>query len=79
MHSILAAFEARYPSLGTPRLAEAWEAHLAMRGEPMRVVGPTETITGTLEGVTGDGALVLRLENGEKRTIWAGDVHLRGA
>ncbi len=78
MNSILAAFEARYSTLGTTTLAEAWEAHLAMRGEQVRVVGLTETITGQLESVTRDGALVLRLENGEKRTILAGDVHLRG-
>jgi BirA family biotin operon repressor/biotin-[acetyl-CoA-carboxylase] ligase len=77
VRSILAAFAMRYPYLGTPALAEAWSGHLAMRGQPVRVVGITETITGVLEGVKGDGALVVRTNGGEIRTILAGDVHLR--
>jgi biotin-(acetyl-CoA carboxylase) ligase len=77
MRSILAAFAMRYPYLGTPALAEAWSRHLALRGQPVRVIGITETITGILEGVKGDGALLIRGEGGEIRTILAGDVHLR--
>jgi BirA family biotin operon repressor/biotin-[acetyl-CoA-carboxylase] ligase len=76
-HSILAAFEARYSTLGTPTLAEAWKANLAMLGQQVRVVGLAETVTGKLEGVTPEGALVLLTENGETHTILAGDVHLR--
>lgn len=79
IHGILAAFEARYSALGTPALAEAWRQHLAMVGERVRVIGLTETVLGDLEGVTPDGALIVVTENGEKRTILAGDVHLRNA
>lgn len=77
MKSILAAFEARYSTVGTPALAEAWRQHLAMLGERVKVIGLTETVLGDLEGVTPDGALIIVTENGEKHTILAGDVHLR--
>jgi len=79
MNAILAAFDARYPQLGRPELAGAWSEHLAMRGEQVRVAGMTETIIGTLDGVTGSGAIIIRLESGEARMLLAGDVHLRGA
>ncbi len=77
LNAILKALEVRYPQLGEPALAAAWAEHLAMRGEQVRVSGLSETVLGILEGVRGDGALVIRLENGELRTILAGDVHLR--
>lgn len=79
MNSILAAFAARYSQLGAPELAAAWSEHLAMRGEPVRVAGMAGTFIGRLEGVTGEGAMVVRLENGEARIVLAGDVRLREA
>jgi BirA family biotin operon repressor/biotin-[acetyl-CoA-carboxylase] ligase len=77
--AILDAFARRYPLLGQPALAEAWSAHLAMRGQPVRVLGLLETLEGRLLGVKEDGALLVQLENGGVRTILAGDVHLRAA
>lgn len=78
IEAILESFDARYSQLGTSTLTEAWSAHLAMKGQGVQVVGVTETIRGTLEGVTGEGALLIRLATGEIKTILAGDVHLRG-
>ena len=77
MQAILAAFDLRYPQLGAPTLAAAWGEHLAMRGQKVQVGGGAESLAGTLEGITGEGALVLRLENGEARTVLAGELHLR--
>ncbi|MBI5829646.1 MAG: biotin--[acetyl-CoA-carboxylase] ligase [Chloroflexi bacterium] len=77
MSAILSAFDARYAQLGTPALAAAWVGLLAMRGKRVEARGPAETVTGRLEGVTAEGAAVLRLASGESRVILAGDVHLR--
>ena len=78
MSAILSAFAERYPLLGTPALAALWSSHLAMRGQPVRVIGITETISGTLESVTDEGDIVIQLDDGSSQTILAGDVHLRG-
>jgi len=78
MNAILSAFAERYPLLGTPALSALWSNHLAMRGQPVRVIGLAETIVGTLESVTDEGAIVVRFDDGSSRTILAGDVHLRG-
>jgi BirA family biotin operon repressor/biotin-[acetyl-CoA-carboxylase] ligase len=75
--AILAAFAKYYPQLGTPALSQAWSAHLAMRGQQVRLVGPTETTSGELTGVREDGALILKLKSGKTRTFVAGDLHLR--
>jgi BirA family biotin operon repressor/biotin-[acetyl-CoA-carboxylase] ligase len=77
--AILSALDARYAQLGAPALASAWSERLAMRGEAVRVIGPAETVTGVLEAVRDDGALILRMEDGAPRIVLAGDVHLRGA
>ncbi|MBI5349392.1 MAG: biotin--[acetyl-CoA-carboxylase] ligase [Chloroflexi bacterium] len=75
--AIIESFDARYSQLGTKDLTEAWSAHLAMKGQGVQVLGITETTSGTLEGVTSEGALLIRLATGEIKTILAGDVHLR--
>ncbi len=77
MSAILSAFDVRYAQLGTPALAAAWEGLLAMRGKRVEARGPAGTVTGRLEGVTAEGAAVLRLASGESRVILAGDMHLR--
>ena len=79
LNAILTAFDARYSQLGAPTLKQAWAKHLAMIGKTVKVIGPGETVVGRLEGVTEDGAIVIRLESGERRTVLAGDVHLREA
>ena len=77
INAIIESFDGRYSQLGTRDLTEAWSAHLAMKGQGVQVVGITETMSGTLEGVTSEGALLIRLATGEIKTILAGDVHLR--
>jgi len=77
INAIIESFDGRYSQLGTASLTEAWLAHLAMKGQGVQVVGITETMSGTLEGVTGEGALLIRLATGEIKTVLVGDVHLR--
>ena len=75
--AILSAFDDLYLQIGTPAVTAALTARLAMRGKMIRVTGWNETCTGILEGVTDEGAIVVRLDSGEGKTILAGDVHLR--
>lgn len=77
VNAIVTAFDARYQQLGTAALRQAWAKHLAMFGKMVKAIGPGETVFGTLEGVTDEGAVVILLESGERRTVLAGDVHLR--
>nr|WP_320142080.1 biotin--[acetyl-CoA-carboxylase] ligase [uncultured Cohaesibacter sp.] len=50
------------------------------RGLGQHVVArlPNETVEGTFEMLDEDGALIMRLANGQTRTIYAGDVFLPG-
>ena len=75
--AILSAFDDLYLQIGTPAVTAALTARLAMRGKMIRVTGWNETCTGILEGVTDEGAIVMRLDSGEGKSILPGDVHLR--
>ena len=77
--AILEHVERRYDRLRqgeTP--AEEWAAHLATLGKWVRVSDPRETLEGWAEGVDEDGALFLRLADGSRRRLLAGDVTLMG-
>ena len=71
--------ETHYDALATgwsPHIA--WRTHLATLGEHVRVGTPEEIIVGLAEDVDADGALLVRTDEGQLRTIVAGDVTLRG-
>nr|WP_232792862.1 biotin--[acetyl-CoA-carboxylase] ligase [Caulobacter hibisci] len=75
---ILAASFARWldvwTRLGFPAIANAWTAKAHGLGEPCTARLSTETIEGIAEGLDHDGALRLRLADGQLRRITAGDV-----
>jgi BirA family biotin operon repressor/biotin-[acetyl-CoA-carboxylase] ligase len=76
---ILEHLEKLYPQLGpadTP-LYDAWRQRLAFLGEPIIVRTAEGDRSGRLEGVTPQGALILRQETGEDLVVLAGDVRLR--
>jgi BirA family biotin operon repressor/biotin-[acetyl-CoA-carboxylase] ligase len=52
----------------------AWLARASGLGGPMDVRLPGETLAGTFQDMDGDGRLVLRLPDGDLRTISAGEV-----
>ncbi|MCE5259051.1 MAG: biotin--[acetyl-CoA-carboxylase] ligase [Chloroflexi bacterium] len=56
---------------------DAWRERLATLGEQVRVSTPQEASEGLAEDVDANGALLLRLADGSRRTILAGDVTLR--
>jgi BirA family biotin operon repressor/biotin-[acetyl-CoA-carboxylase] ligase len=53
---------------------EAWSTKLRTLGEHVSVTTPTGTILGLAEDVAADGALILRLADGSRTVIRAGDV-----
>jgi len=55
----------------------AWRERLAWLGRPVVVEGADDAIQGIAEDIDGEGALVLRLPDGEIRRFLAGDVSLR--
>jgi BirA family biotin operon repressor/biotin-[acetyl-CoA-carboxylase] ligase len=83
--ALLEAAERRYLAVcqgRSPR--QEWAEHLTTLGQRVVVsglAGPLEGVTGPVEGlaigVTADGALQLRLDDGRLETVLAGDVSLR--
>lgn len=66
-------------ALGFPAIADAWTARAHGLGEPCIARLGTETVEGIAEGLDGDGALRLRLDDGQVRRITAGDVFFGAA
>ena len=63
---------------GLVPILDAWRARAAGLSGPCHVRLAAETLDGTAEGLDSDGALRLRLADGELRRIVAGDVFLGG-
>lgn len=75
LQAILQHVEAHYQALQRGESpAAAWGARLFGLGEPVQVALTRGILTGTAVGVSPDGALWLRTEDGVTHTIWAGDV-----
>jgi BirA family biotin operon repressor/biotin-[acetyl-CoA-carboxylase] ligase len=53
-----------------------WLDHAESLGEAVTAGSGRDRVTGVFEGLAADGGLILRLPNGETRTIRAGDVNL---
>ncbi len=68
-----------WTSQGFPAIADAWTARAHGLGEPCVARLGAETVEGVAEGLDGDGALRLRLDNGQVRRITAGDVFFGAA
>lgn len=67
----------RWRSFGLEPLVRRWLAAGHPPGTPLKVGEPGEIpLEGTFAGLTGDGALQLRLADGTTRTIHAGEVRL---
>lgn len=67
----------RWRSFGLAPIIQRWLAAAHPLGTPLGVGEPGEALlTGTFAGLTDDGALLLRLADGQTRVIHAGDVRL---
>lgn len=79
---ILARCEAWYDRLlaaqagrpGGEPIHIAWAARLETLGRRVSVAAPDGTVTGTAVGVTAEGALQVRREDGTLQIVWSGDV-----
>ncbi len=70
---LLTLYDRWRAQLGQPALYQAWRQRLALGGH-IRVTAPEGVLEGVAEGVTPDGALLLRMADGTLRHILAGDV-----
>jgi BirA family biotin operon repressor/biotin-[acetyl-CoA-carboxylase] ligase len=80
LRAILQRLEAHYPRLAASdagALRDDWAARLAWLGEPVVAHTPEGDYAGLAEGTDVDGALIVRLESGERLRVRAGDVRLR--
>ncbi len=73
------AVERRYLALQAGHSPhDEWVARLVTLGEAVTVSGAGQALRGVAEGVNADGALLVRLDDGRRETVLAGDVTLRG-
>ena len=82
LRAILHRLETRYADVAAPDplpLVNDWAARLAWLGETVLVRTAAGETAGQAEGVDPDGALVMRLDNGQRLRVLAGDVRLRRA
>ncbi len=56
------------------QLLQMWRERLSTIGQRVRVTLPQETLVGMAEEVTPEGGLVLRLDDGVRRVVHAGEV-----
>lgn len=76
--ALLERVAAHYAALrARDALLDAWRARLVTLGRRVRVEGPGLRYDGTAESTDADGALIVRLDDGTRVTVHAGDVTLR--
>ena len=81
VRAFLHAFEARYDLLareGMDALMAEYRALSATLGSEVRVIGTDGEFTGRALDMDETGALIVALPDGERRTVMAGDVSVRG-
>lgn len=79
--AFLQAFEARYDDLnqnGMDKQMETYVTRSVTIGRKVQVVGTGEQFIGTATGIDESGALKVTDEDGNERTVLAGDVSVRG-
>ena len=80
LQALLRAVERRILALAAGHMPhEEWAARLVTLGREVTVSGYGPAFRGRAEGVSPDGALLVRRVNGRLESVLAGDVTLRGA
>lgn len=59
-------------------LKKSYEAILANKNREVRVLDPKGEYTGVAEGITKEGNLIVRCEDGSRKTVSSGEVSVRG-
>jgi BirA family biotin operon repressor/biotin-[acetyl-CoA-carboxylase] ligase len=63
-----------YLEVGFPPILKAWEAYFDLMGRQVEVDYQSRCVQGRVEGLDDDGALLLRLPDGQSEKVLAGDV-----
>ena len=58
-------------------LQNYWQSYNCIQGNTITVHQSQESISGSVQGISNDGALLLKLDNQQIREIRVGDVSLR--
>ena len=67
-----------FPTLGFAAYRDEWESLDLFQGSQGTVSNPAGSVSGTILGVDGSGALRMRLVSGEERRFIGGELSLRG-
>jgi BirA family transcriptional regulator, biotin operon repressor / biotin---[acetyl-CoA-carboxylase] ligase len=78
LRAVVRHLDLRLPDLGTAAMFDAWRARLGTIGQRVRVEG-SSAFEGVAEDVNTMGALLVRADDGQLRTVLAGDVRVRPA
>ena len=78
LRAVIDRLESRLPDLDTPVMFDAWRSRLGTIGQRVRVEG-SSAFEGVAEDVNMTGALLVRADGGQLRTVLAGDVRVRPA
>ncbi len=79
LKAYLLQVEARYAAIRAGESpVEEWRSRLETLGQTVSVQTPEKRISGLAEGVSPEGALLVRTDAGMVETVLAGDVSLRG-
>ena len=80
--AVLRHFEADYETFLAMEdlrgLQKDYENHLINRKQTVRVLDPKHSFEGIAEGISATGELLVRTEDGELKTVYAGEVSVRG-
>lgn len=68
----------RHDEDGFSPIRDAWLSRAAGMGAKVRVNLAKDSFTGYAEGLSEDGALMIKMENGDARLIHAGDIFFEG-
>ena len=68
----------RHDEEGFSVIRDAWLSRAAGLGQVVRVNLANESFTGYAEGLDDGGALIIRMDTGEKRFVHAGDIFFEG-
>jgi len=76
--NLLDSFLKWYPRLGSQTFITAWDAYLAFKGEPVRLVSSGRTVDqGRLMGISPEGSLIILSGTGAERQYRSGEIQLR--
>jgi BirA family biotin operon repressor/biotin-[acetyl-CoA-carboxylase] ligase len=73
---VITQIETSYSGFDQAAILELWKSKLVTLGQQVKATSGTNVIRGIAIGVTDDGALIIRQDNGSECTVVAGDVTL---